>query len=160
MKPLFVLFAIFIISALVYRSYLKTWDFRRAGRMAMSCMLVFTAVGHFTFSEGMSMMLPDIIPFKKAVILVTGILEILLAIGLLFKATQRTASVLLIVFFICILPANVYAALNHINIEQANYSGPGPEYLWVRVPMQLLFIGWVYYSAIFPNSPFKVIGTR
>ena len=131
-----------------------------AGRIAISCMLLFTATGHFAFSEGMSMMLPDIIPFKKTVIQLTGILEILLAIGLLLKATQRIASILLIVFFICILPANVYAAFNHIDIEQANYNGPGPEYLWIRIPMQLLFIGWVYYSALFRGSPFKVSDSR
>ena len=145
MKPLFVLLAAFALTALVFKMGKKRWDPGRVGRIAMSCMLLFTASGHFIFIEGMSMMLPDFVPLKEGLIVLTGFLEIAFAVGLLYNRTQRITSLLLIAFLICILPSNIYAALKHLDIEKATYSGPGPEYLWMRIPLQLLFIGWVYY---------------
>ena len=152
MKPLFVLLAAFALTALALKLSKKKWDVNKAGRIAMSCMLLFTASGHFVFVEGMSMMLPDFVPFKKELILITGLLEIGFAVGILFNKTRRITSLLLIAFFICILPSNIYAALNHLDIENANYSGPGPEYLWMRVPLQVFFISWVYYFG-FKTAP-------
>lgn len=148
MKPLFVLMAAFALTALGFKLIQKRWNPKAAGRIAMSCMLLFTASGHFIFAEGMSMMLPDFFPLKKAVILMTGFLEIALAVGLLFTKTRRISSLLLIAFFICILPANIYAALNHLDLEKGTFTGPGPGYLWIRIPLQLLFISWVYYFGL------------
>jgi hypothetical protein len=46
------------------------------------------------------------------------------------------------------LPANIHAAIKHINYETAAYDGKGIRYLWIRVPMQVLFIVWVYYFSV------------
>ena len=113
--------------------------------MAMSVFLIFTSVGHFIYAKGMSMMLPELIPLKKEIILFTGILEILAAITLLIPRFQKLTAVFLIIFFIVLLPANVYAALHHVNYQTAKFDGKGPEYLWLRIPLQLIFIGWVSY---------------
>ena len=110
MKPLFVLLISFGIVLLTTEVFDHQWNFSFAGNAAMSTMLLFTAVGHFTFSKGMTMMLPDFIPFKKEIVYVTGLIEILAAIGLLIPLYRHLASVLLIIFFILILPANIYAA--------------------------------------------------
>ncbi|MEP6596097.1 MAG: hypothetical protein ABJA71_09115 [Ginsengibacter sp.] len=48
-----------------------------SARIAMSVMLVFASAAHFAFTKGMTMMMPDVIPFKKEVVYLTGILEIL-----------------------------------------------------------------------------------
>jgi uncharacterized membrane protein len=42
---------------------------------------------------------------------------------------------------------NIYAATQHIDIEKGTFTGPTTPYLWFRIPLQLLFIGWVYYSS-------------
>jgi len=47
-----------------------------------------------------------------------------------------------------ILPANSYAAVKKIDLEKANYNGSGLNYLWFRIPLQVLFIGWVYWFAL------------
>ena len=67
------------------------------------------------------------------------------AIGLLIPRFQRLTSILLILFFIVLLPANIYAAMLRVNLQTANFDGKGPSYLWIRVPLQLVFIGWVWY---------------
>jgi uncharacterized membrane protein len=148
MKPLIVLIAAFLIILLVQRIIKKQWRVNFAGRLAMSVMLFFTASGHFMFAEGMAMMLPDFIPFKQSVIYITGFIEIAAAIGLLLPKLQRPTARLLILFFISILPSNIYAAYRHIDIESADYTGSGPEYLWFRVPLQLFFIFWTWHFGL------------
>ena len=114
----------------------------------MSIMLVFTATGHFLYPEGMAMMLPPAVPFKKELVLFTGILELAAALGLLTGKYVVPTSRLLILFFILVLPANLYAAWQKVNYQTADFTGPGLAYLWFRVPLQLLFIGWVYYFGL------------
>ena len=78
----------------------------------------------------------------------TGILELAAAPGLIIPQTRHIAAILLIIFFILLLPANIIAAKQKINIEKASYGGPGLSYLWFRIPLQLFFIVWVLYFAI------------
>ncbi len=111
-------------------------------------MLLFTAIGHFAFLEGMSAMVPSFIPFKKEVVLVTGIMEILFAIALWFPQYRKTTGWLLILFLILILPANINAAINEINYQTGQLNGPGINYLWFRIPLQAFFAIWVYIASI------------
>lgn len=148
MKPLVILIAVFLISSLLMKLFMKEVNFPLAGRMAMAAMLVFTAIGHFAFTAGMAAMIPDIIPGKTALVYFTGVLELLFALGLLLPTYRTQLAWLLILFFILVLPANIKASLEHINYQTGEANGNGPAYLWLRIPMQLFFIGWVYFSAI------------
>nr|WP_235985334.1 hypothetical protein [Spirosoma utsteinense] len=130
--------------------YLVTdqWNMILAGNMAMSAMLLFTAMGHFVFTKGMTMMLPDVIPFRTGLVYLTGVLEVAAAIGLLVTSSRETTAILLILFFVLLLPANIYAALKGIDYQKGTHEGPGLSYLWFRVPLQLLFIGWTGYFGL------------
>lgn len=149
MKPLIILLAVFTISILV-KALLKSQSFSLQfnGKLAFSSMLIFTGIAHFIFEEGMMRMLPDFIPFKIAIIYVTGILEILAAVVLLFPLYSRITGQLLIAFLICVLPANIFAAMHHIDPVSGSMEGPGLEYLFFRIPLQLFFISWIYFFAI------------
>jgi uncharacterized membrane protein len=96
----------------------------------------------------MAMMLPPFIPQRALIIYATGLLEFAAAVGILLPGFRARTGWLLILFFVLLLPANIYAALNHVNLKTANNNGDGPAYLWFRIPLQLFFIGWVYYSVI------------
>lgn len=148
MSVLIVLFIAFVISFLVIR--LRTGENRiaQSARIGMSVMLLFTSLGHFMFAEGMSMMIPDFIPFKIEMVYLTGVIEIAAAIGLLIPKFRVLTAWLLIIFFVLILPSNVKEGMEHINLYEANYNGKGPEYLWFRIPLQLFFIVWIYLSSI------------
>src|SRR5690606_28612006 len=123
-------------------------DFALSGRMAMSAMLVFSAIGHFAFTNGMSLMLPEFIPFKTEVVYLTGVIEIIFAIGLFFPNYRILTAYLLITFLILVLPANIYASIKHVDYQKATLDGNGLTYLWFRIPLQVLFIVWTYLSAI------------
>lgn len=147
MKPLVVLFITLAISLLVTK-LTGNYNPTLSAQIAMAVMLAFTAIGHFKFTHGMTMMIPAFIPFKKELVYLTGFIEIAAAIGLLVPATRTVVAWLLIVFFIVLLPANINAAMKHIDLEKSTFNGPGPKYLWFRVPLQILFIGWVYWSCL------------
>lgn len=145
MKPFYVLITVFIIS--LFATRFATGDYLHflSGKIAMAAMLIFTAVGHFAFTKGMAMMVPDVIPFKKGVVYITGLLEIIFAVGLLIPQYVEVTSWALIVFLIVMVPGNIKAAMRHIDYQKATYNGPGPKYLWVRIPLQVLFIAWVWF---------------
>jgi len=148
MKPLIVLIVVFVLSLFVIRMVNGVFDYSLPGRIAMCVMLLFTSIGHFKFADGMSKMMPERVPFKKELVYITGFIEIAAAIGLLIPSLQKLTGWLLILFFLLILPANINAALKRVDYEKGTYEGPGINYLWFRVPLQLLFIAWVYYFAL------------
>ncbi|MCS4226648.1 hypothetical protein [Sphingobacterium sp. BIGb0165] len=123
-------------------------DYHLAGKIALAATLLFTSLGHLIYTKGMVLMLPDFIPLKKEMIYMTGLLEVMGAFGLFIPSLSRLTGMLLIVFFILILPTNIYASMRHLNYETATFDGKGPGYLWFRIPFQLLLIGWTYYFAL------------
>jgi len=148
MKPLIVLLLTFIISLLTIKLLRDAYDFALAAIIAMSAMLVFTSIAHFVFAKGMVMMMPGVVPFKRELVYITGIIELGAAVGLLIPGYRVLTAWLLILFFILLLPANINAAIRHIDYRKGTYDGAGTSYLWFRVPLQILFILWVYFAAI------------
>lgn len=148
MKPLIVLLAAFSVSLLVTKFFRGNFEFALSARIALSAMLVFTAIAHFVFTKGMAMMLPDFIPYKTETVYLTGIIEIAAAIGLFIPNFRIITAWLLIAFFILILPSNIYAAIKHIDYQKGTFDGNGLTYLWFRIPLQILFIAWTYLSTI------------
>ncbi|HEX4851091.1 MAG TPA: hypothetical protein VFV08_09810 [Puia sp.] len=148
MKPLIVLLVVFGISILILHLIYGQYELALSGRIAMSSMLAFTALGHFAFAEGMTMMIPEFVPYKKPVVYLTGVFELLAALGLLIPNIYRFTSWSLIIFFILILPANINASLKKVNFQKKTNDGHGVGYLWFRVPLQIAFILWIYFSGI------------
>ena len=148
MKPLIVLLTVFVLSVAVSKIFSGTYNFSLSGRIAISVMLCFTAIGHFVFTKGMSMMIPPFIPFRIPIVYITGFFEIILAIGLLVPKLKVLSGWALIVFLLLMLPGNIYAAMHHVNYQKATFDGPGLSYLWFRIPLQILFLAWTYLSAI------------
>ena len=148
MKPLVVLLSSLVIAIFVIKIIRKDYDFALSARIAMSIMLCFTAIGHFVFTKGMAMIIPPFIPFKTNLVYLTGLFEILLAIGLLIPKLKVITGWTLIIFLLLMLPANIYASMHHIDYQKGTFNGNGLSYLWFRIPLQFLFIAWTYFSAI------------
>jgi uncharacterized membrane protein len=96
----------------------------------------------------MTMMIPGFVPAKKTMVYLSGILEIIFAIGLIVPSTRRLSADLLILFFLLVLPANINAAQKSVDYQAANYEGRGTSYLWLRIPMQIFFIFWAAYFGL------------
>ena len=121
---------------------LNSW--RGALPYALAIMFLFTAAAHFNqMRHDMVKMVPPWVPAPEAVVAITGVLEIVGAIGLMIPRTRKAAGIALILFLIAVFPANVYAALNEVQ-----FGGRPATALWLRAPMQLLFIGLLWWSAV------------
>ena len=115
------------------------------GRISLSLVFLFTGLGHFIQPESMAQMLPPWVPLRVMIIYITGVLELAAAVGLLVPGLWRITGICLMMFLILVLPANVYAAINRV--EMGGHS-VGPVYLLIRVPLQLILIGWTYWFAV------------
>ena len=112
-------------------------------KVGLSLFFIFTTIGHFIRSEEMATMLPPTVPYRVELIYLTGIFELLGAIGVWIPRLTRLTGLLLIIMLIGILPANIYSA-----IERVDFGGhqAGPLYLLVRLPFQLFVIWWTYFA--------------
>ena len=72
----------------------------------------------------------------------TGACEIAVAVALLLPEFRRAAAYALITFFLAVLPANIHAARSDVTIR-----GKRATSLWLRIPMQVLFIAVAFWSA-------------
>jgi uncharacterized membrane protein len=121
---------------------LASW--REAGRGALAIMFLFTGFSHFSgLKHDFAAMIPAPLPNDLWVIYLTGVFEIAGAVGLLIPRTRRLAGVCLVLLLVALFPANVNAIVNGIPL-----GGNAPTPLWVRAPMQLLYIGMVWWTSI------------
>ena len=70
-----------VLLALLLRTAGRTSDVRTAGILGLVLVLLFTASGHFIATAAMAEMLPPFVPARLALVYLTGVLEIALAIG-------------------------------------------------------------------------------
>jgi uncharacterized membrane protein len=104
-------------------------------------MLVVTGIAHFTATEALAAMVPPAIPAPLFVVHATGVAEFAFALLLVVRPSPAMGWGLA-AFFLALLPANVYSALYEVGM-----GGHGAGYLWFRIPLQIVFIGWaVFYT--------------
>jgi uncharacterized membrane protein len=87
-------------------------------------------------------MVPPVFPQPDLLITITGVLEIIGAIGLLVPRTARAACICLALLLVGLFPANVHAARQHLTFAGRRVPG-----LPVRGAMQLVFIGTLIAAA-------------
>lgn len=144
-----IVLVILVISCLIFRGLgfvgiaaFPTWQV--CARDGLSLMLVFTGISHFTFmKEDLVRMMPSSIPWPRAMVYFTGACEIAGAGGLLVPEFRRAAALALVVFFLAVLPANIHAARAGVTLR-----GKPATSLWLRVPMQMLFIAIALWSTL------------
>lgn len=112
-----------------------------SARFALATMFVFTAISHFApMKRDLIAMVPPRLPRPDLLVFATGVFELAGAAGLLFESTRFWAACGLILLMLAMLPANVSAARRGIELR-----GRRATPLWLRVPMQVLFVAWAWY---------------
>jgi len=115
----------------------------RKVRWGLTMMFLFTAMGHFVKTVEMAEMIPEIFPYREAIIFLTGFPELFGAIGIWIPNLRKLAGIFLIAMLIGLLPFNIYAAFNRVEFGAHDL---GPSYLLIRVPFQF-FAMWLVYVA-------------
>jgi len=117
-----------------------TWQ--DSARYALAVMFLFTSSAHFTrMKHDLANMIPSFFPRPLLIVYVTGVFELLGAVGLLLPRFKSLAALCLIALLIGMSVANVNAAQKGVTLR----SQPATA-LWLRIPMQLFFIGLLWWS--------------
>lgn len=112
-----------------------------AAKIGISVVFIVAAGAHFLAGRTMVGMLPPALPRRLEIVWVSGVLELLGAVGIWFPRFERLTGACLVALIILVFPANLYAALNHLPIAGHQ---DGWRYLLVRIPFQILLVVWVY----------------
>jgi uncharacterized membrane protein len=90
--------------------YVNSWT--AAIAVGLAAMFVLTGAAHFAppMRADLIAIVPPRLPAPGLLVTVTGVLELLGAVGLLVPATRVAAAVCLLVLMLAMFPANVYAS--------------------------------------------------
>lgn len=112
-------------------------------RALLAAAFAAAGVTHFTNEALFVRMVPPWVPAPKLAVQVSGVFELLGALGLFVPAVQKLAAWGLMALLVAVYPANVYMAMNpHKFADILSPSG----LLW-RLPLQGVLLGLVWWSA-------------
>lgn len=104
-------------------------------RPLLALFFVCTGVMHFIKPNTFIEITPKFLPKRRELVYVSGVLEILGGLGLLFPLTRRVAAKGLSTLLYAVLPANINMAVKKIDF------GYIPHWLlWARLPLQFLLV--------------------
>jgi uncharacterized membrane protein len=137
-----IIFGLLVTPSLI--AYFFHFNSATAGRIGVGAVFLFTALGHFLKTNAMVPMLPPFVPARRALIYISGIVELAGAVAVMWF-TNPYVGWAIIAYLIVIFPSNVYAAVQRISFGGNSI---GPRYLLVRFPLQLLLILWTYWFCV------------
>ena len=104
----------------------------------MSVFYVSVGISHFTNPFLYLQIIPPVLPYKLALVYISGFFEILGGIVVLIPKLRALARWGLISLLIAVFPANIYMAMNPNLFPEFSL-----ELLYFRLPLQFVFIFWV-----------------
>lgn len=131
-------------------------DIRADGRAWMRWALVllygFVGVVHLTATDRFLPIVPGWVPAPRLVVSATGVCEILGAVALVVPRLRRLAGVMLALYAVCVFPANVKQAIEHVVVP------PIPDTWWYHGPrfaLQPVLVWWALYAVHAIDWPFR-----
>ena len=106
----------------------------------MGIFYITVGIKHFQDPGWFVQIIPPILPYKYALVYISGLFEVLLGVLLMIPKFQSTAAKGLIILLICVYPANIYLAQTNgaaLSISPLIARG--------RLPFQFIFIGLAYW---------------
>lgn len=114
----------------------------RAALVIVFAWFLLGGLAHFAFTEAEMRIVPPWVPWPRAAVLVTGVLELAGAAGLLVRRTRPLAAWGLFALTIAVTPANVYM------LQQADLFPQVPRLaLVLRLPLQLVLLALIWRVA-------------
>ena len=117
---------------------------RSVMRWIMAAFYIAAGIGHLLRPEAFLPIVPDWVPLPREVLLVTGVCELAGAAALLTTRLRWIAGVMLALYALCVFPANIKHAIEHIVVP------PIPDSWWYhgpRLALQPVLIWWALFCA-------------
>jgi uncharacterized membrane protein len=113
---------------------------KRVGLVLVFLWFMIGGVAHFSLTETEMRIVPPSIPWPRAAVLISGVFELLGAVGILIPVTRRAAGIGLFLLTIAVTPANVYM-LQHAELFNV------PRWaLIIRLPFQAVLLALIIWS--------------
>ena len=103
-------------------------------------------IGHFTNMEFFAAIMPPYIGYHTEIVYISGVFEILGAIGILIPALRQWAGNGLLLLVVCVSPANIHMWL-HPNL----FPDVSPTFLSIRLVVQVLLIVLIWWCTRTPE---------
>jgi len=113
---------------------------RRAGLVFVFIWFLLGGIAHFAFTAVEMRIVPPLIPWPRATVLISGVFELLGAAGLCVPATRQAAGVGLFSLTIAVTPANLYM------LQHADLFGVPYWLLVLRLPLQVALLALIAWS--------------
>lgn len=131
----------------------KTWgrpwaSWSAAAAAGMAVVFICTGITHFVEPKrsGLEAIMPTFVPDPALMVALSGLVEFVLAAGLLVPRTRRWAGLASAIFLVAVFPANIIAA------NEVNHLAAPTTPLLPRALLQLAFIGFSA-APIFGKAP-------
>jgi uncharacterized membrane protein len=113
---------------------------KRVGLVLVFLWFMIGGVAHFSLTEAEMRIVPPSIPWPRAAVLISGVFELLGAVGILIPVTRRAAGIGLFLLTIAVTPANVYM------LQHAELFNVSRWALIVRLPFQVALLAMIIWS--------------
>ena len=120
---------------------------RKLALLGLSAFFVVAGANHFVNPDFYLAIMPPYLPAHLELVYVSGVFEILGGIGVLVPAVRALAGWGLVLLLVAVFPANLHMALH----PELFYDLPTFA-LYLRLPLQVLFVAWAYWSTRLPRG--------
>ncbi len=113
----------------------------RIGALVVAALFLASGILHLTNPSAFLWLMPPWLPLKTELIVISGVMELASAIGLIFK--MRWAPLLTVLTLLAVWPANWWFAIDSLT------SNPEIALIaWLRLPLQLPLLYWAYKAEV------------
>ncbi len=119
---------------------------RYVGLAIVFAWFMFGGISHFTNVQFFVGIVPPYVPYPLAAVYVSGVFEILFAIGILIPRTREWAGNLLILLTLAVTPANV-----HMWLHPELFPTVSPALLSWRLVVQVALLVLIWWSTRTPS---------
>lgn len=133
---------------MIFSTFQAAWARRQVDNRqlaALAVVFVWFFVGgimHFVATDLEATIVPPYIPWPVEAVLVSGVFELLGALGILLPATRKAAGIGLFLLTLAVTPAHVYM------LQRPELFGVPVWALWLRLPVQAALLWLILWSTL------------
>ena len=116
--------------------------FRTLARWALAAVMTLTGIGHFVFTDELLAQVPSWMPLGTTLVIVTGFIEIALAIALLaWRERRREVGWVLATYLVVVFVGNVTQAIEGTTLLALDTDVER----WGRLALQPILVAWALW---------------
>ncbi|MFT5353206.1 MAG: putative membrane protein [Polyangiales bacterium] len=120
---------------------------RTALRLVFGLFFIAGGINHFLNEEFYLAIMPSYLPAHGALVFISGVVEVVVGLAVLAPRLRPYSGWAAVATLLAVFPANIHMALHPEDFPDLPSLG-----LWVRLPLQFLFIAWAIWTTRAPKT--------